>query len=52
MRFIILAVLGVGLFLLNLFVGSVKIPAGEVMDILLHGDAEQNPLAFIILGSR
>lgn len=52
MRFLLLIVLGCGLFLLNLFVGSVKIPAGEVMDILLSGDVENGPMDFIILGSR
>ena len=51
-RFIILILMTVGLFLLNLFTGSVDIPAGEVTDILLHGDTEGGPAAFIVLGSR
>ena len=52
MRFLILILLGAVLFLLNLFTGSVSIPAGNVIDILFHGDINNGPMDFIILGSR
>lgn len=52
MRFLILILLGAVLFLLNLFTGSVSIPAGDVIDILFHGDINNEPMDFIILGSR
>lgn len=52
MRFLLLILLGCGLFLLNLFVGSVKIPAADVLDILFHGDMGNGPMDFIVLGSR
>ncbi|MDE6028393.1 MAG: iron ABC transporter permease [Muribaculaceae bacterium] len=52
MRFLILIILAAALFLLNLFTGSVSIPAGEVLDILFHGDIDSGPMEFIILGSR
>ena len=52
MRFLILILLGAVLFLLNLFTGSVSIPAGDVIDILFHGDINNGPMDFIILGSR
>ena len=51
MKFLIVAIAIVILFLLNLFVGSVDIPASHVIDILLGADsygAEQ----FIVIGSR
>lgn len=52
MRFILLFIAVAGLFLLNLFVGSVEIPPAEVLDILIgNGDAE-SPMNFIVLGSR
>ncbi|MBD5340146.1 MAG: iron ABC transporter permease [Bacteroides sp.] len=52
MRFIILAILTGALFLLNLFVGSVDIPAGEVADILFNGADPDGPLRFIVINSR
>lgn len=52
MRFLLLILLGCGLFLLNIFVGSVKIPASDVMNILLSGDVDNGPMDFIVLGSR
>ena len=52
MRFLILILLGAVLFLLNLFTGSVSIAAGDVIDILFHGDINNGPMDFIILGSR
>lgn len=52
MRFLILILLGAVLFLLNLFTGSVSIPAGDIIDILFHGDINNGPMDFIILGSR
>ena len=51
LKFLILMVLMVGFFFLNLFVGSVKIPAGEIVDILF-GKSEGGAREFIILGSR
>lgn len=52
MKFLLLGVALIGLFFLNLFVGSVNIAPGEVMDILFaHGDPE-GPLRFIVIGSR
>lgn len=51
-RFSFLSIFIIGLFLLNLFIGSVRIPAGEIIDILLHGDSGKGPESFIILGSR
>lgn len=51
MKFVIVSVLIVLLFLLNLFFGSVDIPARQVLDILLG--AEGNGAAgFIVTGSR
>ena len=52
MRFLLLILLGCGIFLLNIFVGSVKIPASDVMNILLSGDVDNGPMDFIVLGSR
>lgn len=52
MRFLILGILTVVLFFVNLFVGSVDIPAREVIDILFGGDDGDGPLRFIVIGSR
>lgn len=52
MRFIVISILLAALFLLNLFVGSVKIPPVEVLDILFNGGDPDGPLRFIVIGSR
>lgn len=51
MKFIVVTVLVALLFLLNLFVGSVDIPAADVFDILAGGDGH-GAEGFIVLGSR
>lgn len=50
-RFLILAVLTAVLFALNIFVGSVAIPAGRVVEIL-RGAVMEGPERFIVLDSR
>lgn len=50
-RFLILAVLTAVLFALNIFVGSVAIPAGRVVEIL-RGAVTEGPERFIVLDSR
>lgn len=50
-RFVIISTIAVALFLLNLFIGSVDIPARDVADILLGGDGH-GAAGFIVLGSR
>ena len=52
MRFIVLTLIAAGLFLANLFFGSVSLPADEVMRILLGEPADNEAAAFIILESR
>lgn len=52
LRFIIAGVMTCLLFTLNLYIGSVDIPAQEVTDILLRGADPDGPLRFIIMGSR
>lgn len=47
-----ISILLAALFLLNLFVGSVKIPPAEVLDILFNGGDPDGPLRFIVIGSR
>ncbi|TFU93680.1 iron ABC transporter permease [Barnesiella sp. WM24] len=51
MKFAIISILVAVLFLLNLFIGSVDIPASEVLDILLGGDSH-GAAGFIVTGSR
>lgn len=51
MKFVIVSILVVILFLLNLFFGSVDIPACDVVDILLGGDGH-GASGFIVRGSR
>ncbi len=52
MRFIILSISLVALFFLNLFIGSVHIPAEQVIDILFFNADPDGPLRFIVIGSR
>ncbi len=52
MKFVILCVSLVVLFLLNLFVGSVEIPPQQVIDILFNNGDPDGPLRFIVVGSR
>lgn len=52
MRFVILSILTVVLFILNLFVGSVEIPPSQVMEILFNGGDPDGPMRFIIINSR
>lgn len=40
------------LFMLNLFIGSVKIPFNQVLEILLHGESSKPSWTFIVLQSR
>ena len=51
MKFAIISILVAVLFMLNLFIGSVDIPASEVLDILLGGDSH-GAAGFIVTGSR
>lgn len=51
MKFAVLSVMVIMLFLLNLFIGSVDIPARDVIDILL-GDDSHGAAGFIVTGSR
>lgn len=52
MTFILLILACAALFVLNLFVGAVDIPAAEVIDALLGSGAADTPAAFIVTGSR
>lgn len=53
MKFVWLLLLTAALFLLNLFIGSVDIPAREVMAILTGTDTgAEGPYGFIVVGSR
>lgn len=40
------------LFMLNLFIGSVKIPFNQVLEILFHGESSKPSWTFIVLQSR
>lgn len=51
MKFLIVSILVIILFLLNLFLGSVDIPVRHVLDILLGADG-YGAEGFIVLGSR
>lgn len=51
-KFIVTGVLTLLLFVLNLYIGSVDIPASMVTDILFDGADPDGPLRFIIIGSR
>ena len=51
MKFAIISITVVVLFLLNLFLGSVEIPARDVVEILL-GDDTRGAAGFIVMGSR
>lgn len=51
-RFIVGLALCAVLFVANLFIGSVSIPPGEVLEALRGGGDGDSPLTFIILGSR
>ncbi|MCM1028877.1 MAG: iron ABC transporter permease [Pseudoflavonifractor sp.] len=51
LRFVVMALLALLLFVLNIFVGSVGISASEVMEILMGGEGE-GPARFIVLSSR
>ena len=48
----VLAISIVVLFVLNLIIGSVDIPAGEVFSILLGGEGSKASWAFIVMESR
>lgn len=52
MKFVVMTVCVAVLFLLNLLVGSVGIPAAEVIDILMGGGDPDSPANFIVMGSR
>lgn len=52
MKFLLPFILIVILFVLNLFFGSVHIPAGEVVALLMGEGDRSAPQAFIVLGSR
>lgn len=52
MKFVVMTVCVAVLFLLNLLVGSVGIPAAEVIDILMGGGDPDSPDNFIVMGSR
>ena len=50
--FIILALLIAALFALNLFGGSIAIPASDVLDILTGGEGQKESWRYIVLESR
>ncbi len=50
--FIVIPLLILVLFAVNLFVGAVRIPAGDVVDILLGHEAAKPSWAYIVLKSR
>ena len=50
--FIVIPLLILVLFAVNLFVGAVRIPAGDVVDILLGREAAKPSWEFIVLKSR
>lgn len=52
MRFIILSILTVLLLVANVFFGAIHIPASEVAEILGGGMNMDNPLGYIVVGSR
>ena len=53
LKIILLVVLIVVLFMLNLFEGSIRIPASDVIDILVgRGDALKPSWRYIVLESR
>lgn len=52
MRFVILGILTAGLFLLNLFVGSVSIEPRLVLEALTGGSDVAEPIRFIVMESR
>lgn len=52
MKFAITTIIVALLFLLNLFIGSVNLPAGEVLDILTGRNEAGGTAEFIVLGSR
>lgn len=52
LKFFLLGVLVLVLFMLNIFIGSVNIPPVEVADIIFNGADPDGPLRFIIVGSR
>lgn len=52
MRFVVLTVSLIVFFFLNLFIGSVDISPGMVIEILFGKGVEEGPFTFIVLGSR
>ena len=52
LRLTLLILLVVLLFVLNIFLGSVHVPASDVVQVLLHGSMEGDAVSYIILGSR
>lgn len=52
MRFIILSILTVLLLVANVFFGAIHIPAEEVAGILMGRIDMDNPLGYIVIGSR
>lgn len=51
-RIAILAVITLGLMVLNLFFGAIHIPSGEVWSALTGGDVSNEALRFIVIESR
>ena len=51
-RFVILLLLTVVLFMANIFFGAIDIPFGDVVSALKGNIAYDNPIGFIVLGSR
>ena len=52
MKFFVISACVAALFVLTLFVGSVPIPARDVLHILSGGDGVADAVRFIVLGSR
>lgn len=52
LKFSLLSVIIVFLFVMSLFIGSVDIPAAEVWKILKEGNSDAGATSFIVLGSR
>lgn len=51
-KFIVVGILSLILFILNLYIGSVEIPAATISNILFEGGDEGGPLRFIVMESR
>lgn len=51
-RFVVCGIMALILFVLNIYTGSVAIPADEITAILFKGADPEGPIRFIVVGSR